>query len=127
MLYGSHTLQITVRGRVLGCLSVDVILGLAGLLGEEHGVDSGHQPVVDDGERAQQSTQLLAVARRWLDVPRHDLVLLVVPRRVAGRLQGLNQRERNETVRSRTARNRARGEQSNEERRSRGICTSVAR
>ena len=67
----------------------DVALALAALLGEQRGVDVGQDAAGGDGDRAEQPAELFVVAHRQLDVARHDPVLLVVARRVAGELQDL--------------------------------------
>ena len=68
----------------------DVGLALAaGLLGQQRLVDVGQHPSGGDGDGAEQLAELLVVARGELDVARHDPVLLVVARRVAGELQHL--------------------------------------
>uniref|UniRef100_A0A453Q4N0 Uncharacterized protein n=1 Tax=Aegilops tauschii subsp. strangulata TaxID=200361 RepID=A0A453Q4N0_AEGTS len=84
-----HT-QISGTLELLGLRSGPAGAGaLAGLLGEEHGVDVGQDAAGGDGDAAEQPAELLVVADGELDVARRDPGLLVVARRVAGQLQGL--------------------------------------
>lgn len=57
------------------------------LLWQEHRVDVWNDTTRRDRDAAEQLVQFLIVAHSQLDVTRHDTVLLVVARRVAGELQ----------------------------------------
>ena len=62
---------------------------LAGLLGEEHGVDVGQDTTLGDGDTGQELAELLIVADSQLDVAGHDAGLLVVAGSVSGQLKNL--------------------------------------
>ncbi|TNN72514.1 hypothetical protein EYF80_017290 [Liparis tanakae] len=63
--------------------------GLAGLLGQQDGLDVGQHASLSDGHTAQQLVQLLVVADGQLQVTRDDAALLVVSGGVTGQLQDL--------------------------------------
>ncbi len=62
---------------------------LAGLLGEEHGVDVGQDTTLGDGDTGKELAELLIVADSQLDVAGHDAGLLVVAGSVSGQLKNL--------------------------------------
>ncbi|OWM62972.1 hypothetical protein CDL15_Pgr020266 [Punica granatum] len=69
----------------------DLTLALARLLRQQGLVNVRQDTSVRDRHRPQQLAQLLVVPHRQLYVPRHNSVLLVVPRRIPSKLQHLNQ------------------------------------
>ena len=64
-------------------------LALAGLLGQEHGVDVGEHTALGDGHVAEQLVELFVVSDGELQVSGHDSLLAVVSGSVAGQLEDL--------------------------------------
>ena len=66
------------------------LLGLLGLLGQEHGLDVGQHTSLGDGDAGQELVQLLVVADGQLEMTGDDPGLLVVAGGVACQLKDLS-------------------------------------
>ena len=70
--------------------SEDNLLGLLGLLGQEHGLDVGQHTSLGDGDAGEQLVQLLVVTDGELEMTGDDPALLVVTGGVSCQLEDLS-------------------------------------
>ena len=66
------------------------LLGLVGLLGEEHSLDVGQHTTLGDGDSTEQLVQLLIITDGQLEMPGDDPGLLVVTGSISCQLKDLS-------------------------------------
>ena len=88
-LLAIRLILLGLRGGLLSRLA-GARCGLAGLLGQQDGLDVGQHAALGDGHAAEQFVELLVVAHGQLQVAGDDTGLLVVPGGVASQLQDLS-------------------------------------
>ena len=80
---------VALRRAVLRFAEIADLLGLGGLLGQEHGLDVGQNSTLGDGDAGQEFVQLLVIADGELQVTGDDPRLLVVTGGVSCQLENL--------------------------------------